>query len=157
MLFKNRVPFICNHQQMTTGCTTNIRSCNQPSLIVIDRTTSRESIPQVARPPIAWSPSQSPDQSRDLTTHDHARLIVRRCTTGRTIMYDLSATSCDSESWDLSFEHYYRLYCDQICSYDHPRLLRSITRFVSDLSAIRLILWSYIGRNMVASPVWLGL
>ena len=35
--------------------------------------------------PIAWSPSQSPDQSRDLSAHDWwydlARLVARSCTT----------------------------------------------------------------------------
>ena len=81
-------PLIWNHQQMTTGYMTNIRSCNQSSLIVIDRTTSHESVRKVARP-IAWSPSQSADHSRlvsprscavDGTTlhewsHDHVRPI----------------------------------------------------------------------------------
>lgn len=36
---------------------------------------------------------------------DHVRLVVRRCTTGRTPMHDLSVTSCDSESPRKSFEH----------------------------------------------------
>ena len=105
--------------------------------VVTDRsTTSRESVPQVARP-IAWSPSQSPDQSRDLTAHDRARLMVRPCTTDRTILYDLFATSCDLESWVLSFEHDHRSCCDQICSYDHPRLKINRTicqRFICDSS-----------------------
>ena len=71
-------------------------------------------------------------------------------------MTTVCTTSYNLWSQVQSFEHDHRLCCDQICSYNHPRLPRS-TRFVSDLSAIRLILWWYIGRNMVASPVWLGL
>ena len=85
-------------------------------------------------------------------------LMVRPCTTGRT-----SWKTClrplailNRASWVLN-SHDHRPCCDQICAYDHPRLLRSIARFVGDLSAIHLIFLSYISRNMVASPVWLGL
>ena len=93
MLFLNRLPLISNYQQMTASCTTILRSCNQPSLIVKERTISRETVAQMARP-IAWSCSQSPDQSRGLSTRNHARLMVRPSTIGRTI-YDLFTTSCD--------------------------------------------------------------
>ena len=68
--------------------------------------------------------------------------------------YNCHLAVCDLCS---SFEHDHRPCCDQICSFNHSRLLRSFAWFVSDLSAIRLILWSYKGRNMVASSVWLEL
>ena len=50
------IPFNINHQQMTTGCTTILRLCNQSSLIVIDDTNSHETVPQMTRP-IAQSSS----------------------------------------------------------------------------------------------------
>ena len=79
-----------NYQQNMIGRTTNFNVVQpwQSSLILINRTTSRETVPQMARP-IAWSHSQSPDQSRELSAHDYARLMVRPWTTRRTIMYDL--------------------------------------------------------------------
>ena len=51
----------------------------------------------------------------------------------------------------------HRPYCDQIFSSDHPRLLWSFSRYFDNLSAILISLMSCIGRNMVVSPVWLGL
>ena len=131
-----------------------LRSCKQSSLIVINRTASRESVHQMARPipsqgrPVSRQTSRATCQSTIMHDwwHDPAWLVARSNT-----------TSYDLYSQVQSFEHDHRPCCDQICSYDHPRLLRSIARFVSDLSAISLILWSYIGRNMFAWPVWLGL
>ena len=84
--------FNVNRQQMTTGCTTNFKVV-QP--IVSDGKISYYqswTVPQMAWP-IARPPSQSPDYSRDLSAHNHARLMVRPCTTGR--MCDKFATSCD--------------------------------------------------------------
>ena len=75
------IPFDIKPLQMTTGRTTNFKVV-QP-VVTTQLLPSRETVAQMTRP-IAWSPSQSPEQSRDLSAHNHARLMGRPCTTGRT-------------------------------------------------------------------------
>ena len=92
-----------NYQQKIIGRTTNFKVVQpyQSSLILINRTTSRETVPQMTRP-IAWSHSH---QSRELSAHDYARLMVRPWTTRRTIMYDLFAI-CNRRSRVLNMAIY---------------------------------------------------
>ena len=133
---------------MTTGCTTNVKVV-QP--VVSDRnnidiTTSRETVPQMARP-IAWSPCQLPDQSCDMSPtiirdrwHDPVRLVARSCTTCLRPL-----TICNRRSRVLNM------------TIDLAATKFARTSPTTSKINRTIILWSYIGRNMVASPVWLGL
>ena len=87
----------------------------------------------------------------------HGRSVSRqtsRATYQPTIMPDwwydparLVARSCTICVW------HHRPCCDKICSYDHPRLLRSIARFVSDLSAIHIFIYCVEILNVIVYKI----
>ena len=81
--------------------------------------------------------------------NDPARLVSRSCATClRTITTYNRRCRVLNMTIDLAATKFARTI---------THFFRSIARYVSDLSAIRLFLWPYISRNMVANLVWPGL